>query len=73
MKDFKVELRFPPSAAAMIGKSHIPDFTDKRIPPAAGDLVRVKGLTFVISSRIWDLDITPPTLYLELVDAPQKN
>lgn len=66
MSKFNVELVLSPSVAATLGKGPPLDFIDKANPPQRGDILRIKGQTFAVQLRLWDLDISPPTLKLKL-------
>ncbi|WP_284335414.1 hypothetical protein [Comamonas sp. NoAH] len=65
MNKCNIQLVLPIEAKEVFGKHAIPKFIDDSNPPVVGDLIRLNGLKFVVKERTWDLDIKPPTLFLE--------
>jgi len=66
MNKCNIQLVLPKEAKEVLGASAIPEFIDDSNPPLQGDLVRLNGLTLVVKARVWNLDVKPPTLFLEL-------
>lgn len=73
MNKCNIQLVFPEEAKSVLGTSAIPEFIDDSNPPLQGDQIRLNGLTLVVKARVWNLDVKPPTLVLELgLLAPQS-
>lgn len=66
MNKCNIQLVLPKEAKDVLGTSPLPEFIDESNPPLQGDQVRLNGLTFVVKARVWNLDVKPPTLFLEL-------
>lgn len=73
MNKCNIQLVLPEEAKSVLGTSAIPEFIDDSNPPLQGDQIRLNGLTLVVKARVWNLDVKPPTLVLELgLLAPQS-